>query len=321
MRAKAGRRPARFGFLAGLGLLLGVLLLAVPARPAFAASGTAQQVTRCWKTEGETVSYINRKGKKATGLTKIGRRTYYFDRNGVQRTGWRKIQKHYYYFYPGSGKKGYMATGLTKIGKRTYYFSEEGIQQLGWQKIDGSYYYFRIANRAKGFMVTGETVNGIVLRESGRARKSGTAKEKLKVLVKAQKAAASVTDASMTQKQKLKAVWDYTLTKFSYRGGIREFYESECWDQTYALQIFETKRGNCYAFGAVFAYLANAVGYTKCYAVSSGGHGWAQINGRVYDPTWAQIDTEHSYYALSYRLSGVDGRPDYADKKVYVRRI
>lgn len=69
------------------------------------------------------------------------------------------------------------------------------------------------------------------------------------------------------------------------------------------------------------AFLADAVGYENCYAISSGGHGWAEIEGRVYDISWDLVDRKHNYYALSYELSGVDGRPNYKNARKYVKKI
>ena len=49
--------------------------------------------------------------------------------------------------------------------------------------------------------------------------------------------------------------------------------------------FFRGGRGDCVSYAAAFAYLANAVGMKKVYVICSGGHGWAEIGGKVYDPT------------------------------------
>ena len=61
--------------------------------------------------------------------------------------------------------------------------------------------------------------------------------------------------------------------------------------------------------GVTFAYLANAVGMKKVYVICSGGHGWAEIGGKVYDPDWALVSSVDSFFAMSTDLSGVNGRP------------
>ena len=87
------------------------------------------------------------------------------------------------------------------------------------------------------------------------------------------------------------------------------------------MAMFKEGHGNCYANGAAFAFLANAVGYKECYAVSSGGHGWAEVNGRVYDPSWSLIDKRNSYFGVSFDLSGKGGRPNYKRARRYVAKI
>ena len=124
----------------------------------------------------------------------------------------------------------------------------------------------------------------------------------------------------MKKSEKLKKSFEYLLKHFQYRGSP-DFEKSKQWEQNYAQDLFEEGHGNCYAFGAAFAFLANAVGYKECYAVSSGGHGWAEVNGKVYDPTWSLTDKNHSYYGISFDLSGKDGRPNYKNARKYVVQI
>ena len=75
------------------------------------------------------------------------------------------------------------------------------------------------------------------------------------------------------------------------------------------------------SYAAAFAYLANAVGMKKVYVICSGGHGWAEIGGKVYDPDWALVSSVDSYFAMSYDLSGVNGRPMYRGNRLYVKKI
>ena len=79
------------------------------------------------------------------------------------------------------------------------------------------------------------------------------------------------------------------------------------------------KKADCFGFGAAFAYLANAVGY-KAYAVSSGGHGWAEVNGRVYDPDWAKVTGKIELYGgMNYNVTG-PGIPRYKGNRLYVKK-
>lgn len=220
-------------------------------------------------------------------------------------------------FYYEQGKK---VTGLKKIQNNYYYFASNGIQKTGWQKIGDDYYYFKIANGKKGFMETSKTVNGIRLGKKGKAKITSKSEAKLNVLIRANQIVEKAVRPEMKKSEKLQKCFDYLLKHFQYRGSPVFEYSGQ-WELDYAMDLFESGHGNCYAFGAAFAFLADAAGYQDCYAISSGGHGWAEADGKVYDPTWSLIDKTHSYYGVDYKQSGIDGRPDYKRARKYVEKI
>lgn len=225
-----------------------------------------------------------------------------------------KAKNTYYY-----NQKGQRAKGLTKIGKwHSYYFDEKGIQRTGWQKINGNYYFFRLASAKYGYSVKNKTVNGIELGSDGKAKVTYANSEKLDLLVRANQLMQSLTNNKMTRAQKLLVAFNQAKSIRPYNYG--NFVNSASWDVYYAKMAFNTGRADCFGFGAYFAYLANAIGY-QASAVSSGGHGWAEVNGLVYDPDWALMDKAHDYFGMSYSLSGVGGRPNYAPNRAYVKTI
>ncbi|MDE6434830.1 MAG: hypothetical protein K2L07_11460 [Lachnospiraceae bacterium] len=71
-----------------------------------------------WKEKKGCHYYYKENGKKATGLTVIGSKTYYFNKKGVMQTGWQKLRGEYYYFDRNTGKqmKGCKVDGI-KIKK------------------------------------------------------------------------------------------------------------------------------------------------------------------------------------------------------------
>lgn len=228
---------------------------------------------------------------------------------------WQSRNQKCFYYYNGKKIKG-----LASIQGKTYYFDAKGVQHTGWQKVHGDYYFFQNANRAKGFMITSSTVNGVTLGTDGKAVLDEESKAKLEILVKANKIVEKATRPEMKKSEKLKKSYDYLLTHFQYRGSPA-FEHTKRWELDYARKLFAEGHGNCYAYGAGFAFLANAVGYKDCYAVSSGGHGWAEAGGKIYDPTWGLIDEDHNYFGVSFDLSGVDGRPNYKRARKYVAEI
>lgn len=220
------------------------------------------------------------------------------------------------YYYGEDGKK---LTGMQKIGKKYYYFDSKGVQKTGWYKIKGSYYFFRIDSKTKGYRIESKTINGVTLASNGKAKLTSYSKRKLPLLVRANTTVQSITNDKMTKAQKLKKVFDYSKSHLSSRnrGG---FQKGDTWDMFYAEIAFDSGFADCYSYAAYFAYLANAVGY-KATVVSSGGHGWAEIGGKVYDPNWSKYDKRDSYFGMSYNLSGVGGRPNYKPNRVYLKTV
>ena len=113
---------------------------------------------------------------------------------------------------------------------------------------------------------------------------------------------AACTESGMSREDKLRACFDYI--KEHYLEGVLHdppySYEEEDWPVVYANDLFVYGKGDCYSYGAAYAYMARAIGYEEAYAVNSGGHGWAEVENRTYDPEWSMHSNNYSYYAMSY---------------------
>lgn len=228
-----------------------------------------------------------------------------------------------YYYYNQYGEK---ATGRCTINKKTYFFDAKGRQRTGWMKIKGSYYYFRTANKGKGYMVKGTKVNGIKINSKGKAKITSKTKEKVRLLTAANAYVFSKTKSTMKRSEKLKILYTGLATNktISYRN-LTSFKKNDSrWDETYAAYFFDRGYGDCYVAGCALAYMATAIGYDNVYAESSGGHGWAKIAGKYYDPNWAWWGTKgdiYKAYAVPRSLSGKGGRQPWAACEVYVKKI
>lgn len=231
---------------------------------------------------------------------------------------WTLSGSHYTCTETVSGEK---LTGMQKIKGKYYYFSSKGVQQTGWQKIGNDYYYFRIQKGEAGYRLSSRTINGISIRSDGKASLSGGAGEKVRLLAKANSIVSSVSNLQMSDTQRLRACFVYAVRNFTYRD-IGDFYAGADWDRYYARYFLEYGYGDCFAAGAGFAYLAAAAGFHNVNAVSSGGHGWADVEGKVSDPDWAWVNNNiDGYFHISYDLSGVGGRPYYSGNRAYVKQI
>lgn len=222
-------------------------------------------------------------------------------------------KKGYYYYYNGRKK---LKNGIFKIDGRKYCFDRKGRQLTGWRKSGKKAYYFRNANGKKGYMLTGRKVDGIKLKKSGKAAPSGDRpRKKLKVVLEAQKLADRAVKPDMPKKKKLRAVFEFVQKHFSMRVIPELGVSGSCWDLNYAEYMMEHGCGDCYCYAAVFAYLANAVGYHDVLTVNDTGHGWVEIGGRYYDPHW-DLCIKASCYAIPRSLSGTEGRVAFAGNGV-----
>lgn len=234
------------------------------------------------------------------------------DRPAVQ---WIEKGSRIYCKVDGVAQKG----GLRTIAGRSYLFDAKGRQLTGWRKVGRHYRYFTVATKAKGAMVTGKVVNGVRLDKQGRAVLNDQAKAELGVLTKATAFVERNTKPAWSQKKKLRTCFNLLRDKYSERA-FRSFSSKSGWQRAFALDIFNKKSGSCHSYAAAFAYIANAIGCKNCKVVSSGGHSWAEVDGKVYDPEWAK-HCRVDLFAFPYARSGQGGTPGYKNARSYVVTI
>ena len=124
---------------------------------------------------------------------------------------------------------------------------------------------------------------------------------------------AEITNSRMSKSQKLRTCFNWVMKKYYYIW--RRFDQGgKNWPAVNANDHFLRGRGDCIADASAFAYLAKAIGYKKVYVCAdakqsdNNAHAWAEINGYVYDPLFAEAKSYSRYYGLprrSYELSAV----------------
>ena len=219
----------------------------------------------------------------------------------------------YYKYRDTSGK---YVTGATMIGNRAYLFDSQGRQKTGWQYCLGAYRYFYPNNQAGGYMATGCVINGISIDSGGIAWPTSAGWEELSIMCKAQALVEQLTVPSQSRYEKLVRGFYYIKNDCVERS-TRGFSNYNGWHRAMALDVFDGHTGSCFSYGAALAYYANAIGYGNCAAVSSGGHGWAEIDGLVYDPEWSK-NCGRDLFAISYDESGYGVVPNYRPNRSYV---
>lgn len=239
-----------------------------------AAEAGSETVLEGWQTNaaGKKQYYVN--GEKATGLKKIGSKWYFFDNKGIMRTG--TVQSGNWTYYLNS--KGVLEA--RKKGTKTYYYSKKS--KVVKQKGKSAVYYY---------------ANGKKMSKTDAA--DFDTSWKAQIIVNA------ITTSKMSKAKKLKTCFEWVMAK-NYKTW-RKFSPKKGWPATYASDHFDTGWGECHADAAAFAYLAKALGYKKVYVCNdcdgSGGrgHSWAEVNGKVYDPLFAQAKSYKKNYGVSYK--------------------
>ncbi len=119
---------------------------------------------------------------------------------------------------------------------------------------------------------------------------------------------AEVTDASMSQEEKLRAVFDH-VRAYGYLGrnaAISDAVMSGERATAYASKIFETGKGDCYNFTAAFYYLARALGYDATARV--GTCYYANWGSRAISHAWVEIPMEGTLYLFDPQIENFNLR-------------
>ena len=164
-------------------------------------------------------------------------------------------------------------------------------------------------------MVNNCVKNGIWIDDNGVAQPSAAGKEELSIMWKAQQLVEWLTVPTQSRYDKL-VYGFYYMKNDTSESLTRNFSYYDGWHRAMALDVFDNYTGSCFSNGAAMAYYANAIGYENCAAISSGGHGWAEIDGLVYDVEWSR-HCDRDLFAVSYDESG-NGVPAYAGSRFYV---
>lgn len=285
---------------------------------------------------GSTVNFENTitKTEKPDGLVKSGTRYYYYVKGKPVKNTWKTINnaKYYfgkdgkakvwqaeikgvYYFFRENGKL-YCPKKPTLISsnKYTFYVDKNGKNLKGWRVIGGKLYYF---TKGMGRMAKDRVCKGINLTKSGAAKNDNITKLKIVSMG----IVADITNSSMTKSQKLYKCWQYvTGGRFRYAGKYPNMNKKD-WHINLALDMFQTRTGNCYGFACAFAALAKEVGYKPvllCGRIRIAGgrdhapdgytrHSWVKIDDYHYDPEgqyagWCRGIYKYSNYPYRYQL-------------------
>lgn len=227
--------------------------------------------------------YKVKKGTRVpkTGMVDIGTRYYSHNAKKMQRLKKRTL------YVKGTVYTGYYLTRAKKM-----YSIKKGTQTLHTGLLgSGTTYYDQASKKIR-------KLSGQKIYISGKAAE-GMSAGSFATFQKARAIVERITNDRMTKEEKLKVCFDH-VKRYQERNPRLPHYLGMDWPVIYANDMFDNGIGNCCSYAAAFAYMARAIGYEEVYCCNSGGHGWAEIDGLVYDPEWSLHHHVHSYYALSY---------------------
>lgn len=187
---------------------------------------------------------------------------------------------------------------FVKTKQGTYYVNQKGIVLTGWRKIKERYYYF---DRQTGKRNAGGKVDGIAMERDGRAKETTYNIRKIKMMMKARAVVSQIARVSDSKKQKLEKCFRW-IFKFPYKRYriLRKVKNHAGWELDFAEDIFVRRQGCCVSEASAFAFLAKECGYENTYLCDDTGHGWTEINGRVFDPLFAEARSFAKNYNVPY---------------------
>ena len=190
------------------------------------------------------------------------------------------------YFKKKNG--GYAKNMFFTYRKNVYRADRHGVIVKGWEKYKNSYYYF---DRSSGKLKLCGKADNFKISRYGVFKDNKYNLARVKVYLLAQKVVSEVTRPTDSKSEKLYKCYKW-LAKYPYfefrkvRDTKRKHPKD--WDIIYARDIFDRHRGCCASEAAAFAYLAKACGYNNVRICSDTGHCWVDIDGRLYDPLFAE---------------------------------
>ena len=261
-----------------------------------------------------TLRLVNEKGALISSYSDDAK--FYY--NGVLANGSLSINGKSYVFVDGKVRQGYV-----KIGGATYYYNSDGVM-LKDCLVGSSSEGFRYAdkNGKIDFNFTGITKNAygswylengkldLTLRTAvnyggakwnvldGKAYKATSEHDKTFHLALA--LVDKVCSRSMSKSEKLWKMFRYIQNAYTEKNPRIPHFHGDGWEILYANDMLVYGTGNCMSYGAEFAFIAKAIGYNECYACNSGGHGWAEVEGKVYDPEWGRHFFDNTYFGIDY---------------------
>ena len=186
----------------------------------------------------------------------------------------------------------------------------------GWRYKNGRYKYF---DRTTGRRLFDTTVDGIEIDESGEVvTNDSLVIDRLDVMMKAHRVVDSVTNPDDSMEVKREKVFRWIMS-FPYKlhRELNRIYDSEPnVEVIFANDMFDKGSGDCVSEASAVALLFHEIGYEDVYWCHDSGHSWVDLDGRLYDPLFAESRDFNANYNAEYNRTDFRTRP-LRKKKIY----
>ncbi len=202
------------------------------------------------------------------------------------------------YFKASSGK--YIKKRFFTYKNNVYNAGKDGVITRGWLTRKGHYYFF---SRKNGRLIMGKKSDGIKINKYGIAQETEYNVCKIKTFIDAKKVVNKVSSFKDSKADKL-----YKSFKWLEACGYiryRTYKEAKVsypddWEIIFANDIFGTHNGCCVSESCALAFLAKECGYKNVTICCDTAHAWTDIEGRLYDPLFAESRSFEANYNAAY---------------------
>ena len=123
-----------------------------------------------------------------------------------------------------------------------------------------------------------------------------------------------ITNPKLSKRKKLLKCFLYVESPkhYNYLANIRiPYYSEEDWPVVNTLDMILEGGSTCFGYNALFAYLAKLCGYKNVYFCCTRAHGWAEINGLVFDLVFLEPPHSQLVFETTYEQADAMGLGHY----------
>lgn len=298
----------RCPYLFVLMILICIFVVSISEFKVAAASITEAESYRTEEEEQSDESIRESKDKSLKGIEiQIGKQTKetkYLSGKFIKKEGRRYFKK----------KNGSLAKNCFFTNKKdVYHVNSKGVVSTGWQKIKGHYYFF---GRTTGKLKRGTKADNIRILKTGIAKETKQNISRINVYIEAQKIVDRVSKPSDSKAKKLYKCYKwmevFPYKQFRTMRTAKSSHPND-WDVVFANDIFKEHKGCCASEACAFAYMAKVCGYQNVTICSDTEHAWVDIDGRLYDPLFAEARSFQKNYNAAYT--------DYRKRPAYTKKL